>query len=352
MPTLPFLLFLVPTLVALGLLAMFLLYVAIRYSPIVGRIFEEQPLFLPLRVSPREGDGETVQFHTKKGLKLEGTYLKARTSSRVGVLVYCHEFLSDRWSYAPYIDHLRDQGFDIFTFDFRNHGKSERDAVYKPLQWVTNHEKADLKAALTYLRSRPDRDEAGYGLFGVSRGGGSALVAAADDPLVWGVMTDGAFPTRGTMLAYTLRWAEIYVGSPVVWKRMPLWMFAYVAWSGRIRSQGKLNCRFSNVERAAARLSPRPWLMIHGGKDAYIGPEIARRLFAEASEPKELWIVPGAKHNRCRQTQPEQYMERVGAFLEMAAPRRPVSIAVPNGDSATKIVAPKTEQKATASGVA
>jgi fermentation-respiration switch protein FrsA (DUF1100 family) len=125
------------------------------------------------------------------------------------------------------------------------------------------------------------------------------------------------------MLAYILRWAEIYVGSPFLWKRMPLWVFAYVGWSGRMRSQRKLRCHFPDVERAVARLAPRPLLMIHGGKDAYIGPEIARLLFAEAREPKELWIVPGAKHNRCREIQPENYAERISSFLGRVAPRRP-----------------------------
>lgn len=322
MPTSSLLILLVPTLVALGMLAVFLIHVAIRYAPIVGRIFEDSPLFLPLRVPPLQNDGETVTFSTKDGLKLAGTYLTARTKSRLGVLVFCHEYLSDRWSYRPYTDYLRDLGFDIFTFDFRNHGQSEKDSQYKPLQWVTDHEKADLQGALAYLRSRPDRDPAGFGLFGISRGGGTALVTAASDPSVWGVITDGAFPTRGTMLAYILRWAEIYVGSPRLWKRMPLWVFAYVGWTGRMKSQRNLRCHFPDVERAVARLAPRPWLMIHGGKDAYIGPEIARLLFAEAREPKEMWIVPGAKHNRCREVQPEAYAERITAFLGRVAPRR------------------------------
>ena len=70
--------------------------------------------------------------------------------------------------------------------------------------------------------------------------------------------------------------------------------------------------------------------MIHGEKDAYIGPEIARRLFAEAGEPKELWIVPGAKHNRCREVDPDAYAARVVEFLRRlraARGRRPKSRA-------------------------
>lgn len=315
---------LIPTLVALSLLAAFLVYVAIRYTPIIGRIFEEKPLFLPLRVAPLENDGENVRFPTADGLELGGTYLSCRAESRLGVIVFCHEYLSNRWSYRPYIDGLRDLGYDIFTFDFRNHGQSECDPRYRPLQWVTDHEACDLRAAIAYLRSRPDHDSAGFGLFGVSRGGGTALVVAASDPGAWGVITDGAFPTRGTMLAYILRWAEIYVDNQQLWKRMPLWVFEFLGWAGRMNSQRRLFCKFPDVEGAVARLAPRPWLMIHGGKDAYIGPEIARLLFAAAREPKELWIVPGAKHNRCREVQPGAYAERVVAFLERSAPRRPL----------------------------
>ena len=117
-------------------------------------------MFLPLRVAPVAG-GEDVRFRTTDGLLLAGTYLRARTPTRAGVVVFCHEYLSDRWSFQPYADQLRDQGFDLFSFDFRNHGESPNDPVYKPLQWVTDHEVYDLQAALAYLRTRPDADPAG-----------------------------------------------------------------------------------------------------------------------------------------------------------------------------------------------
>jgi uncharacterized protein len=299
----------------------FLVYVVVKYSPIVGRIFEEKPMFLPLRVAPVDG-GEEVRFRTSDGLSMVGTYLKARTAFRSGVVVFCHEYLSDRWSVLPYADHLRDQGFDLFAFDFRNHGESHCDPRYLPLQWVTEHEVLDLEAALSYLRTRPDADPAGVGLFGVSRGGGTALCVAGRDPSVWGVVTDGAFPTRGTMLAYILRWAEIYVGNPVFWKAMPKAVFEFLGWYARLKTQMKLHCRYANVERGAAHLAPRPWLSIHGQKDAYIGVDIARGLFDRAGEPKELWIVEGAKHNRCREKDPSAYVARVSDFVRRFAPRR------------------------------
>jgi pimeloyl-ACP methyl ester carboxylesterase len=146
---------------------------------------------------------------------------------------------------------------------------------------------------------------------------------------VWGVVTDGAFPTRGTMTAYILRWAEIYVKSALFLAVVPRWMYAFVGTISRLRSQRRLNCRFPDVETAASRLSPRPLLMIHGQRDAYIGPDIARDLFERAREPKEMWLVPDAKHNRCRECEPEAYSARVADFFRRYAPRRPIESASP-----------------------
>ena len=67
-------------------------------------------------------------------------------------MVFCPEFLADRWSFQPYTDGLRELGFDLFTFDFRNHGTSASEAGYVPLQWVSDRDLRDLRAALGTLR--------------------------------------------------------------------------------------------------------------------------------------------------------------------------------------------------------
>lgn len=310
-----------------------LVHFVIKYTLVVGRNFEKQPLFMPLRVKPVEL-GESVEFQAEDGLRLSGSYFRKRTEELAGILVYCHEYLSNRWSFHPYIDHLRDIGYDIFTFDFRNHGASEYEAGYSPMQWTSDREIRDLRGALAYLRSRADHDPAGFGLFGVSRGGTTALLTAAVEPSVWGVVTDGAFPTRGTMVPYTIRWAEIYVRNPFVLRLLPGWVYPFLAWLARRWSERRQNCRFPDAETSVARLAPRPWLMIHGGRDTYIGPEIARALFAKGNGPKELWMVPGAKHNRCRECDPEAYADHLLDFLDRFAPRRPL----PKAPKATPLV--------------
>jgi pimeloyl-ACP methyl ester carboxylesterase len=306
--------------------AVLLFRLAFKYAPIIGHKFEGQPLFLPLRVSPVE-PGEFVSFRTSDGLRLSGSYFRARTRERAGVLVYCHEYLSDRWSFRPYVDELRDVGFDVFAFDFRNHGASESEPTYKPMHWASDREVRDVRAALDYLRGRADHDEAGFGLFGVSRGGTACLLVTPGERDVWGVITDGAFPTTGMMVAYSVRWTELYVTSPFLRALMPRWLYIFLAGLGRRQAERRLNCRFLGVERAASRLAPRPWLMIHGQRDTYVTLDVARGLFECGNGPKELWLVPDAKHNRCRECDPAAYAARLVGFLERFAPRPPVAAA-------------------------
>jgi fermentation-respiration switch protein FrsA (DUF1100 family) len=47
---------------------------------------------------------------------------------------------------------------------------------------------------------------------------------------------------------------------------------------------------------AAARIAPTPLLIVHGDRDEYFPSDHADQLFDAASEPKELWIVPGLGH--------------------------------------------------------
>ena len=44
----------------------------------------------------------------------------------------------------------------MFAFEARNQGQSDSMPGYEPLQWVTRYEVRDTRAALAYVRSRPD----------------------------------------------------------------------------------------------------------------------------------------------------------------------------------------------------
>jgi fermentation-respiration switch protein FrsA (DUF1100 family) len=110
------------------------------------------------------------------------------------------------------------------------------------------------------------------------------------------------------------QWVTIY-NARFPFELLPDWYFRLVAWVTLRRVRRERRCRFPSLERAVAKFG-RPLLMIHGGLDAYIKPEMARSLFARAAEPREFWLVEGAKHNQALHLAGEEYRGRVLRFFE------------------------------------
>ena len=109
-----------------------------------------------------------------------------------------------------------------------------------------------------------------------------------------------------------------YVDSSRYWlqKLLPTWYYGMFArWALR-RIRRERRCRFPHLEHFLHRLAPRPLLMIHGGGDTYIKPEMARALFERVRGPKEFWLVEGAKHNQALQVAGDEYRRRVLAFFD------------------------------------
>lgn len=307
----------IPVIAIASLLGSFLLYtgiVCLIFLPTMMRVFEEPPLFIPPDEAPDESV-ETVRFQSRGGLSLVGSWFPALGQERRGTIIFCHEYLANRWSCQPYCAPLRENGFDVFAFDFRNHGDSESSPGYAPMQWASNFELADLLAALAFVRGRVGGDDPWIGLYGVSRGGSTALLATAADAGVRAVVTDGAFPTNLTQLAYMLRWAKIYIGEGLLYRLTPDWYYSLLCGIARTLAARRHGCRFLRVARATKRITPRPILMIHGEKDNYIVPSIAQQLFGIAREPKQFWLVPGARHNGAVQAAGIEYAKRVVEFF-------------------------------------
>lgn len=294
-----------------------LLLVLWRYTRFVVRIFEEKPLFIVPRGQPIL-DAEDVRFRTSDGLTLVGSYFHGLRADgqRRGVILFGVEFGANRWSCHPYCRHLLEAGYDVFSFDFRSQGQSEAQPGYEPMQWVTHYEVEDMRSAIAYLKNRPDADPRGIGFFGISRGGGAGIVAGAADPYVRCFVTDGAFGTLSTMIPYMRKWAGLYVNSRTIAARLPSWLFVLVAYCALREVGRRRSCAFPNLEQAIAKLSPRPLLMIHGGADTYIKPEIAKTLFDRAREPKAFWLVERAKHNQALHVHGEEYRRRVREFFD------------------------------------
>jgi len=286
-----------------------------KYLAQVVRIFEERPLFIIPRGNP-DPAAEEVTFPTVDGLTLRGCYLSARRGeARRGVILFGLEFGSNRWSAGPYCERLLDAGYDVFTYEPRNQGESDAQPDYAPMQWVTDRDTADARAALNYLLSRPDTDGS-VGVFGVSKGGSAGLLAAATHPAVACAATDGAFATYTTMVPYMRRWVSIYRPGTPTKSWVPDWFYGLIAMAAVRVVARKRTVRFPHLENAVRRFD-RPLLMIHGGADTYIKPTMAHKL-GEYAKPgtTEIWVVEKAKHNQALHVAGEEYHRKLIEFFD------------------------------------
>ena len=306
------------TLTCLSLAAFLVLWMG-RYIRICLNIFvDTPPPVLGWAADFPHVEGEEVRFRSFDGTSLRGMHLNApNRAACLGAIIFCHEYGSDMYSCARYARPLVEAGFDVFTFDFRAHGQSSNPGRYRPLQWPSDKDMEDVLGACAYVESllAAEARPVEVGLFGISRGGGAALLAAATDPFVKAIVCDGAFNTQTTLVALMRRWASIFARVKLVYEnhsetfwRSMLWLILHLA-------QPKMGCRYLSVQRALREMKPRPVLFIHGEKDSYIRVDQAQLLHEAAPSPKYLWIVPGAKHNQAVYLAPRQYAARTIAFF-------------------------------------
>jgi pimeloyl-ACP methyl ester carboxylesterase len=303
-----------PLLIVIGLVAYIYIYVRANYVGAVERIFVEKPLFIIPRGEP-DPAAEELRFPTENGMHLQGAYFKTSAAMRKGVIVFGIEFGSDRWSCRSYCDPLLAAGFDVFTYEPRNQGKSDTIPDYEPLQWTSRFDLADARSALAYVKSRSDADLRGVGWFGVSKGANAGLAVATKDATIRCVVTDGAFGLTSVMLPYMRHWIRIYNKNLLVHGLFPAWFYNHFARVGVGRVERRRAGRFFHLEDRMRQLR-QPLLMIHGEADTYIKLEMARALFRQASGPKELWAVPGARHNQSIAIAGPEYASRVVAFFD------------------------------------
>jgi len=303
------------------LLAVIVWLVLRKYIKIMLNIIRDTPP--PLAMGPcdfRRIDGERVVFRSFDNLNLCGMFLPGRHEGRPkGMVIFAHEFSSDMYSCARYCRPLLEAGYDLFSFDFRGHGESSNVPGYQPRQWPTECEMNDMLGAIAYVedwleqRGRPVE----VGLFGISRGAGAAILAAQHHPAVKAIITDGAFSSDTTLEYLMKRWAYIFAKVRFVYENHPPQFWRFLRWLLFRECRRKLGCTFPSVRKALMRSPPgRPTLFIHGERDSYIPVEQSKLLYESAPTPKELWVVPGAKHNQSVVVRPAEYARRTVGFFD------------------------------------
>ncbi|HLJ10816.1 MAG TPA: alpha/beta fold hydrolase, partial [Planctomycetaceae bacterium] len=191
-------------------------------------IFESSPP-LEAELFPPDPAAEPLTIATRDGVELAGSLLRTSHETPRGLILFCHEFNSNRWSAFSYGEGLLAAGFHLLTFDFRNQGDSRAAPGYFPIHWATEFEVEDVRAAVRAIEGRADLRDLPLGIFGISRGGSAALVAAAECPEIRCVAVDGAYACIEMLLHYTKRWGRLYFPEFLL-RLMPRWHILTSLW--------------------------------------------------------------------------------------------------------------------------
>ncbi len=232
-------------------------------------------------------DVEEVSFAAPGGPSLHGWWMKAPGEPK-GTVVYCHGNAANVTLHAHYVEWLPKRGFSVLVFDYRGYGRSDG----APTRAGTV---ADAVAAIDLALARdPDHTV----VFGHSLGGAIGVAAAAQRPAVRGVIAESTFSN----------YREIACSkAPLLAPLVPLFL-----------TDGL------DPDDALAALPPAPLLVVHGERDRIVPCAHGQRLFEQAHEPKELWLVPEVGHATPWRSRPEEFERRFESFFAsaMASGRR------------------------------
>lgn len=235
---------------------------------------------------------EQVAFASRDGTRLAGWFVPATghadpTYAR-GTVIHYHGNAQNLSAHWRFVEWLPERGFNVFVFDYRGYGASEGSPEPKGVF-------EDSDSALNYLRSRVDIDPGRLLVFGQSLGGANAIavVGSGNRAGVKAIAVEGTF-------------------------------FSYSSVAGdRLFGVGALMDDTYSPDRYVARLTPLPFLLLHGTDDRVVPYAHAERLLARANEPKRLIAVQGGGHTEALTSRfGTRYREAVVEFFDAALSAR------------------------------
>jgi pimeloyl-ACP methyl ester carboxylesterase len=240
---------------------------------------------------------ESVEFSAADGSTLRGWFVPGDPDAVAGI-VTVHGAGVDRRDFLRHLPVFHVAGYPVLLFDCREHGISDG-AARGASFGVREHE--DVSSAVAYMKEA--RGLQRVGVVGTSQGGTSVILAAAADAAIDAVISENPFASVPEMLENVV--PQLLGESPS--KSELAALIAVIEWR---TGSGNLELPLE----AAARIAPRPLLLMHGTKDAIIPYSHSERLHAVAPG-SELWIAEDAGHAALFNRYPEEWSRRVLGFL-------------------------------------
>jgi fermentation-respiration switch protein FrsA (DUF1100 family) len=181
--------------------------------------------------------------------------------------------------YPGFAESFRERGYAVLYFNFRGVRGSPGD--FSLGGWA-----ADLEAALDAAGAHDVASDLARVVVGSSAGGSVAIRVAARRPDV------SAVATLAAPAGYEALGSD---PGPVLARFRNLGIIHDPAFPSDPRAWWQ-EFTETSPEEHAARISPRPLLVVHGEEDEVVPYPHAERIYAAAREPKELVRIPGGAH--------------------------------------------------------
>lgn len=241
-------------------------------------------------------DVREIDLTARDGLRLHSWLFESQAA--VGSVIILHGHGGNKHAVLP-IAHMLHPRYNVMLLDHRGHGDSDGARTT-----IGYEERIDVHAAVDYLL---EQGMGPVGIYGMSMGGATAILAAAEDPRIAAIVADSPYAR--------LRWA---VGQGARLRGYPEFLTAIVAYIGCFATALHLRSRMSAFDpvEAVGHLASQPLLLMHGVEDDIVPVASAHALYAAASEPKELWLMDGLKHCEALDECYDQFKARVVGFYE------------------------------------
>ena len=236
---------------------------------------------------------EEVRIEASGGRTLSAWYVPSRNGA---ALLLGHGSGGSRERVLEEIRMLARHGYGVLAFDLFGNGESSGHS-----NGLGDNAQPAVDASLSYLVRRSDVDPERIAAFGSSLGGEVLLEAAAREPRLRAVVSDGAARPEDQ--------AEVMDRSVSEEAIQSLMLGATRVISGNRAAPSLIDL--------VPRIAPRPVLLIAAGSDAAEIP--TNRRYREAAGPAaELYEIPDAGHTGGIKSHPREYEARVVSFLDRA----------------------------------
>jgi fermentation-respiration switch protein FrsA (DUF1100 family) len=239
-----------------------------------------------------------VAFKARDGSPLSGWYLPRENAP--ATIIYCHGLFRSRLEMLDRAEKFWQEGYAGLLMDFRRHGKSGGE-----LTSMGYLERLDIIGAVHYLKDSL-QIKSPIVVYGVSMGAAAALLAAAEEPEIFGLIIDSSFLSfDGTIAHHAKTWLHLPkfpIVDELIW---------FTQWRAGFSSED------FDLRRAVQKIGDRPILFIAGGADTRMPPEIAQALYAASpSTHKNIVIIPNASHGAAFRTDPEACTKAILSCLQ------------------------------------